>query len=267
MIYYEHKQKVLTMNQKVSTGLGTAILLVMAFTAGYFVWMIERNNHEQEYVPNNISLNKLTNPIPLKQNEKQGAGEQIVPDSSKTTSWTSYQDSNLDVVFQYPNSWVLSTADTNFGADDFEIKFTRNSEGFNDDIRILGNKSLATQNDAIQSYFGECAQGTKGLKQFCADGNCVEINEHTKVRYEAPMMGERVFIAYIYTDLSNKYPNLCVEATLGEMHNIVGDTREYFDDGNGGYNVRAYIDNNAINENMRNFIADLTKFAGSISKK
>lgn len=35
------------MNQKVSTGLGTAILLVMAFTAGYFVWMIESKPHDE----------------------------------------------------------------------------------------------------------------------------------------------------------------------------------------------------------------------------
>jgi hypothetical protein len=31
------------MSQKVSTGLGTAILLIMAFTAGYFVWIIEKD--------------------------------------------------------------------------------------------------------------------------------------------------------------------------------------------------------------------------------
>lgn len=36
------------MNQKVSTGLGTAILLVIAFTAGYFVWIVEKNNQQTE---------------------------------------------------------------------------------------------------------------------------------------------------------------------------------------------------------------------------
>lgn len=38
------------MNQKVSTSLGTAILLVMAFTAGYFVWTIEKNNEQHATV-------------------------------------------------------------------------------------------------------------------------------------------------------------------------------------------------------------------------
>lgn len=94
-------KKVLTMNQKVSTGLGTTILLVMAFTAGYFVWMIERNN-QQVTTPQFIVRNSATEPI--YENGKKSTGETTESKvGADEPTWLVYEDS--DIKFQYPKTF------------------------------------------------------------------------------------------------------------------------------------------------------------------
>lgn len=175
------------------------------------------------------------------------------PTTLSQPGWTAYNADKLDITFDYPNYWSLPAKETYFKTDQFKIKFDTNS---GDTIIIYGNNNPTEVIDYMQPYFGMCSQINKSLEQFCSRGDCVKVNENTKLYFDSKIMGERVNMVYVYSQLSDKYPFLCAEATLNGMPaNIVS-----VDD------IQKYIASSIVDENMRIYISDLVDFAESITK-
>lgn len=80
------------MNQKVSTGLGTAVLLVMAFTAGYFVWIIEKDNSQEPMYYQVASTEKII----------QDSQKKDVNPATEEVGLLSYTSSEFGFKFTYP---------------------------------------------------------------------------------------------------------------------------------------------------------------------
>jgi hypothetical protein len=94
------------MNQKVSTGLGTAILMVMAFTAGYFVWMIEKKNQW----PVVLSSTPVTVKIESKKQETEDA-------TIDTASWKQFAHVASNFTFLYPSEMIVGSNNIGYEAE------------------------------------------------------------------------------------------------------------------------------------------------------
>lgn len=94
------------MNQKVSTGLGTTILLVMAFTAGYFVWMIEKKNQWPVVLS--------STPVIVKIESKKQETEDATID---TASWKQFAHVAFNFTFLYPSEMIVGSNNIGYEAE------------------------------------------------------------------------------------------------------------------------------------------------------
>lgn len=91
------------MNQKVSTGLGTAILIVMALTAGYFVWVIEKNNQQEFPIILLTSTQSIKSKLATELETKNG--KKITTEDKETANWKLYKNIKYGFEFKYPTDW------------------------------------------------------------------------------------------------------------------------------------------------------------------
>ncbi len=241
------------MNKKIASEIAVGIILLLAIIIGGIFWVQEIKQMQIETATPVVQTSVIQ---PAKQPQAQPVNE--------TMNWQTYRNENLDLAFNYPNNWKLSKEKTFFESKTFQIGFATDD---GDEVNIYGNNSIKVGD--IYGGFGECAKYYKSLGEFCGENKCIEINKETEMAYESPMIGERVYLAYVYTMLSKNYPFICAEATINEMYNIVDQRykngQQLFGDSKGGQDIQAYIANNAINEKMNSYVANLTKFAESIA--
>ncbi len=75
------------MNQKIATGVGTVIIIIIAITAGIFVWLYEKDRPIGDgQVIQNLPVNKKSN-------------------SASTENWQTYKNDEYGFEFKYPKDW------------------------------------------------------------------------------------------------------------------------------------------------------------------
>ncbi|KKP97642.1 MAG: hypothetical protein UR99_C0008G0023 [Candidatus Moranbacteria bacterium GW2011_GWD2_36_12] len=107
-------------NQKVSTGLGTIVLVIFSIAAGMLVWQVMKNREVAEAPQNVVDVKKN---IVIPQN-KQGAQQdqsktQTTTNNSKSTiitkinddrkTWKTFHDNNGGIKLSYPSELSLNT--------------------------------------------------------------------------------------------------------------------------------------------------------------
>lgn len=89
--------------EKVSTLLGTTIIIIMAITAGMFVWLVKKDDFKEieNQARNSCQVEKTAN---LQQVKKQEIpGQQNV----ETMPWQVYRNEQLGFELQYPKDWTF----------------------------------------------------------------------------------------------------------------------------------------------------------------
>jgi hypothetical protein len=240
------------------------ILLVIAIVLGILFWINEKIINTKEGAVT-FAVIKNNDTVDTK-DESQFSSDELDYEAGEKPSvieWKNYQDKRLDITFEYPSNWEIVDEKTYFDKDDFEIYFDVGGEN---EIRVAGNNHVEVDDDYMQPYFGMCSQVNKSVDQFCSwsEVDCMYVGDDTAISYESPMMGERVYMAYIYSELSNKYPFFCVEASLNELY-YVNNLGDYFREEYGDYDLNAYINSDDVDDNVKNYINDLVKFSKSIN--
>ena len=103
-------------NKKIPTCLGTAILVVIAITAGAFVWVYEKN---QGSITTDMTIQ-----MPVKKDQKTDAGKETVVNTPQqfsemdpaekarlaalTKDWQTYQDTEYGYEFKYPKGFKIN---------------------------------------------------------------------------------------------------------------------------------------------------------------
>lgn len=89
------------MNQKIPTIIGTVIIIILAFAAGYFVWLTQKNNPIETQV--------------------------IIQPVDETTNWQTYKNEQYGFEFKYPNGRVINSEEKNeLGVPSFTLEFPNN---------------------------------------------------------------------------------------------------------------------------------------------
>jgi hypothetical protein len=99
-------------NQRVSTGLGIIVLVIIAITVGAFAWKIIKGREVAE-VPQNVAVQpKLVEKNQRKQNQSQNNKQQLkIVTPIDISSWKTYTNNDFNFTFKYPdgdNSAFLS---------------------------------------------------------------------------------------------------------------------------------------------------------------
>lgn len=200
------------MNQKVSTSIGTGILVIMAFTAGYFVWMVEKSN-QLVTTPEFILENRATEPsYELRKKSTGGTIESKIETDEPT--WLVYEDS--DIRFQYPKTfcgtswqeewdvhscdedWVVERTESSMGAL-IKIMPSYSSYGFEfgGDVEI----SFMSKNK-----FTEVTEN-KRLEEVASKGDYQVYLESGQGEYAGRMMNAYFSNGIQYLEVGNSFPN------------------------------------------------------------
>jgi hypothetical protein len=85
-------------NQKVSTGLGTIVLVIIAVTVGVFVWKVEKNQSDVQQ-PQNVVIESKP--------DKNTQGE-VYKKPIDTSDWKVCKSEKYNYEFKYPSDWSIN---------------------------------------------------------------------------------------------------------------------------------------------------------------
>ncbi len=132
------------MNQKIATGVGTLIIIIIAVTMGAFVWLYEKDRPiDSGQVVQNLPVNKKskTAPAAICKNlcgdgncdefvcmstscpcpeTKESCPQDCFTGDISITDWQTYKNEKYGFEFQYPKDWKLKTSNE-LGEDANEI--------------------------------------------------------------------------------------------------------------------------------------------------
>lgn len=128
------------MNQHIKTSLGVIIILIVAITAGMFVWLSQKNN----------PIETQTQMVKVNSDKNQK-----IKAIDETANWKTYQNNQYGYELKYPADWKITTMGNvdpaTFSAPDFESPDCSNSEAKICDRLSVGNIHKAENNETIES--------------------------------------------------------------------------------------------------------------------
>lgn len=215
------------MNQKIPTGLGTAILLAMTFTAGYFVWVIDRNYEQSVPVPQALIPDR-TSKIETKSHEKQ------------ETKWelTRLEDSRIE--YKHPAVW-------------------------REELHVAEVNPKTYKEVGHGGWYGYCAVSNENIDDFCEEG-CIKVNENVVYDFRFVFHREGGISALAYTNLSKENPSICFELPLPEIWEKILIDNVVYEDENGAYDVEQYLKNGNLSSETLKTVEDFKVFAQSIKR-
>jgi len=246
------------------------LIIITSLVTGelIYIWQNNKLKSSEKSLSEQIILlrsekNELEDNLESTEQKLNQKSVQIIEPARSTNlisnQWLTYQNSVLDVAFDYPASWQPEDL-TNFEAEKFGLIFVNF-----DRIYITGTSDeFVLPETGDLGSFGECSMFVKNLEQFCKDG-CQKINENVAVVYQETNHGERDFSAYIYTDLSKNYPSICFEMPIG---NILADDKGItFDTLRENYDIESLITNREFSDSLLKTLDDFEAVAKTIRLK
>ncbi len=114
------------MNQQVKTGLGIAIIVILAATAAFFTWKAQKNNQEATNTqarPQTTTLEQMGN--------SQANTNLITNDSYGTSDWIEFINEKHGYSFKYPKKgwYIYEHIDDESGADIIDILANNSRDG------------------------------------------------------------------------------------------------------------------------------------------
>lgn len=116
------KTKKTMKNQKVGTGLGTIVLVIIAITIGTFAWVVIKNRDVASEVQEPVNIKKpITTQSPYQnENTQYGNNQSDEKDLSNSKITTKYINNTYGFEFEYPQNLVITqnATDSVFGLSD-----------------------------------------------------------------------------------------------------------------------------------------------------
>jgi len=91
-------------NQKVGTLLGALVLVIIAITAGVFVWKVEKGEETGQV----LTVKVQKDMVPNNDGQQGQQQEPIIADATMIKGWKKYTSSDKLFSIEYPNSWQIS---------------------------------------------------------------------------------------------------------------------------------------------------------------
>lgn len=184
-------------------------------------------------------------------------------------NWNTYQNSKLDIVFDYPSTWQPQEI-TSWGDGDFRLNFKttelkQDYEGINY-LQIVGINDKYVD-EGHPGWFGYCAVSYSNIEEFCKDG-CERLNNDVAIDFRPVYHGESGFSAIAYTNLSRKYPSICFELNLSQVLSEIATEKgvNYYEVSK-NYNVKSMIANREVSDSILNAVDNFKNFAKTIKLK
>ena len=119
------------MGQQVKTSLGTAIIIIIAITAGMFIWQWQKNNQEAENIQTQSQIKKDIN----KQNKAV---------ANEAAEFKTYENKTYKFSIQYPSdySYTEEKMEETAGGVFYNITFGKNPKNWENSISVNVAKIL-----------------------------------------------------------------------------------------------------------------------------
>lgn len=262
--------------------ISSVIITALIVGGAVYFWQNSKIKSTEQNLRQEITA--LQNQIDeLKQNQTTTAKDQIQnietesndeddeekqPQTS-ANKWETYQNSRLDIVFDYPSTWQPQEI-TNWGDGDFRLNFKttelkQDYEGINY-LHIVGINDKYV-NEGHPGWFGYCAVSYSNINEFCKDG-CERLNTDVAVDFRSVYHGDSGFSAIAYTNLSRKYPSICFEFDLSQVLSEIATEKgvNYYEVSK-NYDVKSMITNREVSDSILNAVHNFKNFAKTIKLK
>ena len=201
--------------------------------------------------------------------EKTAKVETVKVETVKVKTWQSYQNSELDFTFSHPSSWESYELRHRSGEGDFWLRFRnmdleKEYKGLGD-LHIVGINDKYTEEEGPNEWFASCAVRYKSIDDFCKEG-CEKLNDHLAIDYRKAYHGEYIFSVMAYTDISQKYPSICMELGLPAQSEIGKRENIFPHKVLENYDVRSMIINGEAGEVTQSVIDDFRRLVETIQK-
>jgi hypothetical protein len=148
------------MNQKISTSVGTAIIIIIAITVGMFVWKYEE-------IQSKLEIQSQTS---VQSNEQQQLGQQIgkneVVISEPIGKWRQCRNTKVGYEVKYPGEWETRTK--NIGGivkvdscNTGQLIFTKSTSDYQ-----AGSSSISITYEDMREGTGLIFEGSKSLSDY-----------------------------------------------------------------------------------------------------
>lgn len=162
-------------------------------------------------------LDKMKITDPLDAEEAAPASDSNDDNDSPHDTFTSYEDEEIGISFDYPRSWKIKTP-REIMEDSFYLTLDSDAEikpGTYYGLGIAGYKD----GYASDGMNDPCATS---IEEFCENG-CDRIGSNTALDYRITIRGEKGLHAYAFTDLSPHYPAICFDFSLEQIVRDIAD--------------------------------------------
>jgi len=272
-----------TQNSKITLVLVISSIIITAFVVGGIVYLWQNSKIKSSEQNLRQEITQLQNQIDeLKQNQSTTATDQIqntetesnIVDNEKqaqatSNNWIIYQNSKLDIVFDYPSTWQPQEI-TSWGDGDFRLNFKttelkQDYEGINH-LHIVGINDKYVD-EGHPGWFGYCAVSYTSVDEFCKDG-CEKLSNGVAIDFRSVYHGDFGYSAIAYTNLSRKYPSICFEFDLSQVLSEIAEEKSigYYEVSK-NYNVKSMIENREVSDSILNAVDNFKNFAKTIKLK